>query len=71
MSNYHRARAAGYDAAAVLADAVLASVPDGLDGYGRASWIFDALEAAAASVNGDMRDAMVRQGAAWRGRSAA
>ena len=64
MSNYHKAREAGYAAAAVLADAIVESAPRDAGGIVTAQWIFDAFEAAVASVNGDFRDAFERVGRA-------
>ena len=57
MDYYEQAREAGYDAAAALARALVASVPEGLSGYARASWLHDAFGAATAEVSGDHRDA--------------
>jgi hypothetical protein len=64
MSNYHKAREVGYAAAAVLADAIVESAPRDGSSTVSAQWIFDALEAAVASVNGDFRDAFQRVGRA-------
>jgi hypothetical protein len=57
MDYYEQAREAGLDAAAALTKALVASVPEELSGYARASWLHDAFGAATAGVSGDHRDA--------------
>jgi hypothetical protein len=57
MDYYEQAREAGTNAAAALTNALIASTPEGLSEYARASWLHDALQAAGAVVNADHRDA--------------
>lgn len=71
MSDYNKARAKGYALAEDFVRAMAESVPAGLTGYRRASWLENMYGAAVAVVNGEHRDAFAntcaeyRKGKAW------